>query len=423
MNCLKNSCSVLSRLIRRKAAVCAPPPPPAQAARPRCYNTLRVLRPPPPPPRAKAPARWYHQNTTPRRQDQVVTRPTRNGGGSYRQWSEDDWDRKLTAAVLLSGGTVIAIYFGNLEKAPFTNRSRFIILTTKYERKLGESMFTELKEKLESKILPPDDPQSVRVRRISSEIVQAVHRSLAGTNDDGEGAACGYGDISADLTIKNRDAEAHRGGDEAMANDELRNRVMTARATSLLDGWEVIVVKDNMINAMCGPGGKIVVYTGLLDEFKEDAEVATVLGHEVGHAIARHSAEKATTHLWLLIVKIAIYMSTDMSRRDMRDLSNMFDLFLSLPFSRRMEMEADHIGLMLLAAAGYDPRVAPGVYEKLGKVSGDSVLRNYLSTHPSSKKRSQNLSQEQIMNKALELYKEFSTGQGNEERSPVDSGI
>jgi metalloendopeptidase OMA1, mitochondrial len=79
-----------------------------------------------------------------------------------------------------------------------------------------------------------------------------------------------------------------------------------------------------------------------------------------------------------------------------------------------MEIEADHIGLLLLASAGYDPRVAPSVYEKLGKIGGDSALNNYLSTHPSSKKRAQLLSQASVMNEALKLYREVSAGQGTE---------
>ncbi len=80
----------------------------------------------------------------------------------------------------------------------------------------------------------------------------------------------------------------------------------------------------------------------------------------------------------------------------------------------RMEIEADHIGLLVLGAAGYDPRVAPSVYEKLGKIAGDSTLSNYLSTHPSSKKRAQLLRQAKVMDEALRLYREVSSGQGTE---------
>lgn len=77
-------------------------------------------------------------------------------------------------------------------------------------------------------------------------------------------------------------------------------------------------------------------------------------------------------------------------------------------------MEADYIGLLLIASAGYDPRIAPSVYEKLGKVTGDSLLRDYLSTHPSGKKRAQLLAQAQVMDEALSIYREVRAGRGIE---------
>jgi predicted Zn-dependent protease len=81
----------------------------------------------------------------------------------------------------------------------------------------------------------------------------------------------------------------------------------------------------------------------------------------------------------------------------------------------RMEIEADHIGLMLQASAGFDPRVAPTVYEKLGKIAGNqSVLKNYLSTHPSSQKRAELLSRAQVMEEAMQLYREARAGHGTE---------
>nr|AFK49297.1 unknown [Lotus japonicus] len=99
----------------------------------------------------------------------------------------------------------------------------------------------------------------------------------------------------------------------------------------------------------------------------------------------------------------------------MPDLVNtMSSLLLRLPFSRRMEMEADYIGLLLIASAGYDPRVAPKVYEKLGRVTGDSTLGNYISTHPSGKKRAELLAQAKIMEEALTIYKNVRSGRGVE---------
>ncbi|CAI9300162.1 unnamed protein product [Lactuca saligna] len=153
--------------------------------------------------------------------------------------------------------------------------------------------------------------------------------------------------------------------------------------------WEVLVVNDHVVNAFCLPGGKIVVFTGLLEHFRTDEEIATIIGHEVAHAVARHAAEQITKNLWFTIGQLILYQFV------MPDLVNtMSNLLLKLPFSRRMEIEADYIGLLLMASAGYDPRVAPKVFEKLGQVSGDSALRDYLSTHPSGKRRSKLLSEE-----------------------------
>ncbi|KAF3617041.1 hypothetical protein FXO37_34801 [Capsicum annuum] len=85
-----------------------------------------------------------------------------------------------------------------------------------------------------------------------------------------------------------------------------------------------------------------------------------------------------------------------------------------LNFATSMEMEADYIGLLLMASAGYNPRIAPSVYEKLGKISGESALRDYLSTHPSGKKRAQLLAQAKVMDEALTIYREVQAGKGIE---------
>lgn len=437
MNCFKNSRSVLSRLLSHRPHGAAPPAPQPPASR--CYYyyyASRILRNQPtvsrPPPQSPSPRHYY---TSPRRQEVIHFNRRRRGS----RWYHDH--RKLTAAVLVTGGGAAIVYFGHLETVPYSNRSHFIILSPTIERQLGESQFAELKKKLGPKILPPLHPDSIRVRLIASEIVRAVHRGLAGRSRHrydasyGDDASYGYGDISDDLAIKNHDADdisAMLGGSRkdaraaaaAQRDDEVlddrwvtesrsRGKARGAQAqTSHLDGlnWEVIVVKDDLVNAMCLPGGKIIVFTGLLNKFRADAEVATVLGHEVGHAIARHAAEKITKSMWVAILQLVILQFIYMP-----DVINaMSNLLFNLPFSRRMEIEADYIGLLLLAAAGYDPRVAPSVYEKLGKIGGDSILNNYLTTHPSSKKRAELLSRANVMNEALKLYREASAGQGTE---------
>ncbi|KAI8007636.1 Mitochondrial metalloendopeptidase OMA1 [Camellia lanceoleosa] len=138
-----------------------------------------------------------------------------------------------------------------------------------------------------------------------------------------------------------------------------------------------------------------------------DPEIATIIGHEVGHAVARHIAEGITKNIWFVMLQLILFQFI------MPDLVyTMSTLFLKLPFSRRMEMEADYIGLLLMASAGYDPQVAPKVYEKLGMITGDSKLRDYLSTHPSGKKRAVLLSQAKVMEEAMAIYREAILGQG-----------
>uniref|UniRef100_A0ACD5YRE5 Uncharacterized protein n=1 Tax=Avena sativa TaxID=4498 RepID=A0ACD5YRE5_AVESA len=448
MNYLKNSRSSLSRLLRYNPAGRPHPPPPPPAAglptarhyhaSPRLPGVIRsssrgLLRHEPaavcrPPPAQAPPPRYYFTSS---RRPQAIHFTRRRSGG---RWYHDR--RKVTAVVLISGGAAVVVYFGNLETVPYTNRTHFVLVSPQLERQLGESQFADLKKELASKILPPLHPESVRVRLIASEIVRALHRGLADRRSDDFNDAS-YGDISSDLAIKTRDMEAedvmhHVSPDKdastaaaAQRNDELLDDRWVAESrkrgkargaqpqTKHLNelNWEVIVVRDKLINAMCLPGGKIVVFTGLLDHFKTDAEIATVLSHEIGHAIARHLPEMITKGMWFTILQIVVLQFIYMP--DL--ISAMSNLLLRLPFSRRMEIEADHIGLMLQASAGFDPRVAPTVYEKLGKLAGkQSALKNYLSTHPSSQKRAELLSRAQVMEEAMQLYKEARAGHGTE---------
>ncbi|KAM0879658.1 hypothetical protein ACQ4PT_034081 [Festuca glaucescens] len=164
---------------------------------------------------------------------------------------------------------------------------------------------------------------------------------------------------------------------------------------------------------MCLPSGKIIVYTGFLHHFKTDAEVAAVLGHEVGHVIARHTAEAASKSLLSMFVRIGVRQFFDNPSL----VKCVSKLLLELPCSRRMEIEADRIGMLLLAAAGFDPYIAVEVEEKLGKIGGDSELQNYLSTHPSSKKRAKYLLKDKVMEEALELYRESSVSKAEKASS------
>ncbi|KAL7003228.1 metalloendopeptidase [Sarracenia purpurea var. burkii] len=337
-----------------------------------------------------------------------------------RRWFQNP--RTVLIVVLVGSGAFITVYFGNLETVPYTKRKHFVILSKNLERQLGESQFQQMKREFKGKILPAIHPESVRVQLITKDIIEALQRGLSHEqvwSDLGYGSeSAGTHESSGHETLKalseSAEGKWHREDeilDDKWVQESRKKGQDRGSATGHLEGlnWEVLVVNEPVVNAFCLPGGKIVVFTGLFTHFRTDAEIATIIGHEVGHAVARHVAEGITKNLWFAILQLILYQFI------MPDLANtMSALFLKLPFSRRMEMEADYIGLLLIASAGYDPRVAPKVYEKLGKVTGDSALRDYLSTHPSGKKRSQLLAQAKVMEEAMAIYREVQSGQGIE---------
>ncbi|XP_028117671.1 uncharacterized protein LOC114315276 isoform X1 [Camellia sinensis] len=339
-----------------------------------------------------------------------------------RRWFQNP--RTVFFVVLVGSGMFITVYFGNLETIPYTKRKHFVLLSKNLERQIGETQFGQMKAAFKGKILPAIHPESVRVRLISKDIIEALQRGL---RQDHVWSDLGYASENAGthensghetLMALSESAEEKWPKEDEILDDkwvqDSRKKGQergSQSATGHLEGlnWEVLVVNEPVVNAFCLPGGKIVVFTGLLEHFRTDAEIATIIGHEVGHAVARHAAEGITKNLWFAILQLILYQFV------MPDLVNtMSNLFLRLPFSRRMEMEADYIGLLLIASSGYDPRVAPNVYEKLGKVTGESALRDYLSTHPSGKKRAQLLAHAQVMEEAMAIYREVQSGRGIE---------
>ncbi|CAL5343907.1 unnamed protein product [Camellia sinensis] len=481
-----------------------------------------------------------------------------------RKWYNNP--RTVFTVVLLSSGVIITVYFGNLETVPHTNRKHFVLLSRNLEKQIGEAQFKQIKAAFNGKILPAIHPESIRVRLISQDIIGALHRGLRigeAWND------LGYASVNDSISeidgiealvalSESKEGKWYR-DDEVLDDKWVQKSRKKGKErgskpdTGHLEGlnWEVLVVDEPVVNAFCLPGGKIVVFTGLLQHFRTDPEIATIIGHEaglergiaaaagggwrrvwglgwwlrrvvklgVGHAVARHIAEGITKNLWFVMLQLILFQFI------MPDLVyTMSTLFLKLPFSRReqssecvdkskktvnhkgnglpsqpldvsrrgmvfrnlqpsiiedtdmkqiydanvsarsppkadgeiscrmkksrgsvwdrlgkpckensfvndkavdahavdivekdqemMEMEADYIGLLLMSSAGYDPRVAPKVYEKLGMITGNSKLRDYLSTHPSGKKRAVLLSQAKVMEEAMAIYREAILGQG-----------
>jgi predicted Zn-dependent protease len=158
--------------------------------------------------------------------------------------------------------------------------------------------------------------------------------------------------------------------------------------------WEFEVVDKRAVNASCLPGGKVIVYTGLLPITQSEAGLATVIGHEVAHALARHSAERlsdqkaARIAVALAGVALAVNQRTSsVAPLAMAALGAGAMYGVLLPMSRTQESEADHIGLVLMALAGYDPHEAVGVWERMRAASTGDRQATWLSTHPSTEQR------------------------------------
>ena len=163
--------------------------------------------------------------------------------------------------------------------------------------------------------------------------------------------------------------------------------------------WQFTVFQNDEANAFALPGGKVGVNTGLFKVAKSDAQLATVLGHEVGHAIARHGAERMSQGYLEQAGLRVLGAATGPTYAQLA--AQAATLAIVLPYSRTQESEADHIGLILMAKAGYDPRQAIELWQNFQKLGGDKPPE-FLSTHPSEGTRIERL--QQLMPEALAIY-------------------
>jgi len=161
--------------------------------------------------------------------------------------------------------------------------------------------------------------------------------------------------------------------------------------------WEFTVIDNpKTVNAFALPGGKVAVYTGILPYTQTESGLAFVIAHEVGHAIARHGGERMSEQLLLQLGQQGLNIAiASKSPAAIEAINTGYGLASTvgviLPFSRKMEYEADRIGLILMAKAGYDPREAPGFFERMMKASKSAAPPEFLSTHPADQNRIRNL--------------------------------
>ncbi len=163
------------------------------------------------------------------------------------------------------------------------------------------------------------------------------------------------------------------------------------REDALKWDWQVNVITEDTVNAWCMPGGKIVVYTGIIETLQlTDGELAAVMGHEISHALKEHSREQASKQALQNAGISVVSQAVGLGELGQTALVYGTQLGLTLPFSRECETEADNMGTELMARAGYDPHEAITVWEKMNKAGGGSVPQ-ILSTHPSNDARIKNL--------------------------------
>jgi predicted Zn-dependent protease len=172
--------------------------------------------------------------------------------------------------------------------------------------------------------------------------------------------------------------------------------------------WEFNLVESKEINAWCMPGGKVVVYTGILPLTQDEAGLAVVIGHEVAHAVAKHGNERMSQGLLAQLGGMALSealktqpAATQQLWMATYGLGAQYGVLM--PYSRLQENEADHLGLIFMAMAGFDPHAAVGFWQRMSAKKGGGAPPEFLSTHPSDQKRINNINS--LIPDAMRYYK------------------
>jgi predicted Zn-dependent protease len=171
--------------------------------------------------------------------------------------------------------------------------------------------------------------------------------------------------------------------------------------------WEFNLIESDQVNAWCMPGGKVVFYTGILPICKDEAGIATVMGHEIAHAIAEHGGERMSQNLIVQLggmgLQTALQNEPELTQQlAMTAFGVGSQVGVMLPFSRLHESEADHMGLIFMAMAGYNPNESVGFWQRM-TAQGGGAPPEFLSTHPSNQTRINDL--KKLIPEAMQYYK------------------
>lgn len=200
--------------------------------------------------------------------------------------------------------------------------------------------------------------------------------------------------------VKNVGNSIKKAVESYMSQNGLSNRIAGYQ-------WEFNLVEEDVPNAWCMPGGKVVVYSGILPITKSEAGLAVVMGHEIAHAIARHGNERMSQALLIQTGGIALSAALQEKPQQTQQLFLAAygigtEVGISLPYSRSHETEADKLGLIFMAMAGYNPAEAVEFWKRMQNVGGQKPPE-FLSTHPSDQTRIENL--QKFIPEAMKYYK------------------
>ncbi|WP_345234601.1 M48 family metallopeptidase [Olivibacter ginsenosidimutans] len=171
--------------------------------------------------------------------------------------------------------------------------------------------------------------------------------------------------------------------------------------------WEFNLIESNEVNAWCMPGGKVAVYTGILPVTQNEAGLATVMGHEIAHAIARHSSERASHEMAAQGLGVGVGLATNKQSQLTQVLVNQLygvgSQVALLKYSRSQESEADRMGLTFMAMAGYNPNEATAFWKRMAAKASGQKPPEFLSTHPSDERRIADI--QSLIPEAMKYYK------------------
>lgn len=276
--------------------------------------------------------------------------------------------------ILIYSALLLAFVWG-CHKVPISGRNQLLLVS---DSEMNAMAFTSYKQFLDtSKVIPSNSQQAAMVKRVGDRIARAAQVYFEQNN-----------------------------------------------APQYLDGyqWQTELVQSNQVNAWCMPGGKMVVYTGILPITQNETGLAVVMGHEVSHAIAKHGAERMSEGMLAQGLLIAGQIGLGVAMKDKPAATqNLWNTVYGLAapigaqlgmmaHGRNQESEADHLGLIFMSMAGYNPQEAVSFWGRMAANSKGAKQPVWLSTHPSDEQRIKDI--QGYMNDAMKYYNKGNNGSG-----------